>query len=147
MSSTPPLSPQVVGQAENAHRAILERALAGTGITYHQWVALTITAASGDVVDRDTLVGRMAGALKMDDATASATIAALVASGLLETPAGGESRVGLTSTGRTKYGERRAAVDEVVAAAYAEIAPDELATAGRVLSTITARLNEELADG
>jgi hypothetical protein len=45
MPDYPPLSTQVIGQAESALGALLEPLLAGTGITFHQWLVLTVTAA------------------------------------------------------------------------------------------------------
>jgi hypothetical protein len=41
MTITPTLNPRVIGQAESAHRSILDRILARTGTTFPQWVALT----------------------------------------------------------------------------------------------------------
>ncbi len=44
MPASTTLNPQIIGQAENALRAILSRALARTGGgTYQQWVALSVT--------------------------------------------------------------------------------------------------------
>ena len=45
MSSHPPFSTQVIGQAEKTLNAILQRQLAGTGLTEPQWITLTLTAA------------------------------------------------------------------------------------------------------
>lgn len=146
MSTTPTLTPQVIGQAENAHRPLMDRVLARTGTTFHQWVALTITAAGGRAVDRDQLVGRVAGALKISDAAVLATIAELTASELLEARPGEGVRVGLTDAGQARYHQIRAAVDEVTARVYRDLPADDLATAGRVLTVITARANAELAD-
>jgi hypothetical protein len=49
----------------------LSRILAGTGLTYHHYVTLTLTAASGGTADRDQLVSRLAAALKIEDAPLS----------------------------------------------------------------------------
>jgi hypothetical protein len=145
MSTTPTFTPQVLGQAENAHRAILERILAGTGTTYHQWVALTITAACNGAADREQLIGRVAGALKIDDEVAAATIAEMTASDLLEAQPGGGDSVGLTDMAQARYRQIRTAVGEVTARLYSDLPADDLATVGRVLSIITARANAELA--
>ncbi|HEY5987678.1 MAG TPA: hypothetical protein VIV12_15080 [Streptosporangiaceae bacterium] len=64
MSPTPAFSTQVIGQAENALGALINRVLARTGSTFHQWVALNLTAASGGAIDRGQLVSRLTGALK-----------------------------------------------------------------------------------
>ena len=77
MSTTPLLSPQIIGQAEHAHRPLMDRILARTGTTFAQWVTLSSTAASGGTVGRDQLVGRMTGAQKIGWAAATTTIAEL----------------------------------------------------------------------
>ena len=66
MSGYPVLSTQVIGQAESALGAILDPLLARTGTTFDQWLVLTVTAASGSVVDRDQLIVRITGARKID---------------------------------------------------------------------------------
>jgi len=142
MSATTTLNPQVIGQAENAHGPLLARILARSGTTFHQWVALTTLAAGGGTAGRDQLVGRMTGALKIDDAAAAEALAGLTAAGLLQALPGDGAQVGLTPAGQARYGEIRAAVDEVIAQVYGDIPPEDLATAGRVLAQITARANE-----
>lgn len=146
MSASPTLNPRVIGQAENAHRPILDRILAPTGTTFHQWVTLSVTAADGGAVDRNQLVERVTGALRIDDAAMRATVAELTASELLEALPGDGSRVGLTDAGRARHRQIKGAIDEVTARVYDDLPADDLATAGRVLSLITARLNAELAD-
>jgi hypothetical protein len=74
MSTTPSLNGQVIGQAEYATRAILDGLLARTGATFHQWVALNVTAVNGAIIARDELVDRMTGGLKIDDSTVRATV-------------------------------------------------------------------------
>jgi hypothetical protein len=86
MSVTPTFGTQVIGQTEKALGAILDRQLAGTGLTEPQWLTLTLTAVSGGTVDRDQLVGRLAGVLKVSEAAAQARIAELAAAELLQVP-------------------------------------------------------------
>jgi len=143
VSTTPTLNPQVIGQAENALGALMNRILARAGGTFHQWVALT--AVSGGAIDRDQLVSRMTGALKIDDSSALAAVAELTASQLLEALPGQGSRVGLTGAGQARYRRIRAALDEITARLYGDLPADDLATAGRVLTVITDRANAELA--
>jgi DNA-binding MarR family transcriptional regulator len=138
------LNPQLLGQAEAAHRALLDRILAGTGNTYPQWVALSISAAAGEAIDRRTLADRIAGALKLDDTAVQEAIAALSAAGLLEEP-GNPSQVQLTDAGKELHRHVRGEIDEVIAPLYSDIPAEDLATAGRVLSEITQRANAELA--
>jgi hypothetical protein len=63
----------VAPTTEKALNAILNRQLAGTGLTEPQWVTLTLTVASGGTLDRDELVARVAGVLKVSEAEAQAT--------------------------------------------------------------------------
>ena len=85
MSTTPTLNTQVIGQAENALGALMNRVLARTGGTFRQWAALNLTAVSGG------------------------------------------------------------AIDQITTRLYGDLPADDLATAGRVLTVITARTNAELA--
>jgi DNA-binding MarR family transcriptional regulator len=141
--TTVTLNPQVLGQAEKAHQAMLEHITSGTGITYHQFVALTMTGASGGLVGRDQLVGQLVGALKIDRVAAGTIIADLAAAGLLQDL---PNEVAFTEAGQTRYRQLRAAVDDVVGRVYGDLPAEDLATAGQVLTTITTRLNAELAN-
>jgi len=145
MSNASAFSTQVIGQTENALGALMNRVLARTGGTFRQWVALNLTVASGGVIGRGLLVSRMTGALKIDDSAAVAAIAELIDSQMMESPPGEDSRVGLTDAGRARYKEIRTAIGEINARLYGDLPPNDLATAGRVLATITARANAELA--
>jgi DNA-binding MarR family transcriptional regulator len=144
MTTTPILAPRVLGQAENAHRAMLDRILVKTGGSYYAWVALTLAATGGRAVEPDPLVVRMMSALRIDRATALATITELASSGLIEALPGEENRIQLTEAGRARYLETRAVIDDVMGRVYDEIPADDLATVGRVLALITARMNGEL---
>src|SRR6266498_2038507 len=142
MPASTTLNPQIIGQAENALRAILSRALARTGGgTYQQWVALSVTAASGGELDRDQLIGRLTGALKIDDAAARAVIAELTAEGLVRDQG---SRIGLTDTGQARHRQVRNDLERTNARLFGDLSADDLATAGRVLSVIRDRANAEL---
>lgn len=144
-TTTTTLNPQVIGQAERALGALMDRVLAATGGTFPQWVALTLTTAAGGTIERDQLVSRMTSALKTDDATALAAIAELTAAQLLADRPGEAARVGLTDTGQARYRQLRTAVDQVTARLYGDLPAEDLAIAGRVLGVITARANTELA--
>jgi len=143
----PDLNPQVLGQAENAHRAILGRILAGTGLSYHGWVAVRLIAAAGDAgADRKRLIDQMAGGLKISGSGARAAVDGLGAAGLLETlPDGPGRRIRLSAAGQEVYRRARGEIDRVMARMYGDIPPGDLATAGRVLTVLTDRANAELA--
>jgi hypothetical protein len=105
---------------------------------------LSVTAASGDAVDRDQVLGRVTAALKAEVDEVSETINWLMASGLLESEPGKERRLRITEPGRTRFSEIRRSVDEIVARIYSGIPAEDLATAGRVLVLVTQRANYEL---
>jgi DNA-binding MarR family transcriptional regulator len=137
-STAPTLNPRILGQAGNAHKPLLARILARTGTTEHQWMALTMTAAAGGHIEADRLTRELVGALKIDQVAARDAIAELVAERLLADDA---TRVALTDAGRERHSLIHAEVDAVIAPAYADIPAGDLATAARVLTLITARLN------
>jgi DNA-binding MarR family transcriptional regulator len=140
MPDYPPLSTQVIGQAESALGALLEPQLASEEITFHEWLVLAVTAASGGSIDRGPLVARISGARKVDVAAIGTAIAELAAAGLVTA----EDPVTCTDEGRATYHRIRAAVGEITARLF-EFPPEDLAAAGRVLSIITARANALLA--
>jgi DNA-binding MarR family transcriptional regulator len=144
MSTPPTFGASTIGQTEKALTAILNRELAGTGVTERQWVTLVVTAAVGGTVDHDELVVRLASLLKVTEAEADAHITALAAAELLQTT-GGESPVTLTGAGRKLHGQVGAAVAEITERLWGDLPSDDLATAARVLSTILERANVELA--
>jgi hypothetical protein len=140
MPDYPPLNTQVIGQAESALGALLEPLLANAEITFHQWLVLTVTAASGGSVDRGQLVARISGARKVATAAIEAAIAELAATELVTA----EGPVTFTDAGRGTYHRIRGAVEEITAGLF-DFPSEDLAAAGRVLSIVTARANALLA--
>ena len=138
------LNPQILGRAENAHRALLERVLAGTGVSYGGWIALSL-AAGGNDPSREQLLERMSGALKVDRASAQQILAALAAAKLLELMPGDDSPARLSGTGQELYRRARAEIAEIIARVYSDTSPEDLETAGRVLIALTARAESELS--
>ncbi|MFI0449194.1 hypothetical protein [Actinomadura sp. 6N118] len=134
------LNPQILGQAENAHRALLDHILTrmDAAIGYAEWVTIKVTAVSGPAA-RDEIAARISDALKVDSAT---TIAALTGAGLLAA----DDELALTPEGRALHDRVSAAIGEILSDVYGEVSTADLATAGRVLTTVTARVNAALAD-
>jgi DNA-binding MarR family transcriptional regulator len=141
----PTFSTPILGQTEKALNAILSRQLAGTGLTEPQWVTLTMTLTGGGAVDRDELAGRVAGVLKVTDADAQARIGELAAAQLLQGGDGDGSPVTVTEAGRQLHGQIRTAVTRITQRLWGDLPAEDLATAGRVLSTVLERANAELA--
>lgn len=143
MSNTPTLT-QSIGQAENALRAILDQQLAATRTTYAQWVTLSVIARSGPAVPHDQLIQRVAGALKLDAPTVTATLGELIAQGLVTTSTGDGPIVSFTANGDAQFRSLRQNIEQVTARLFGDLPPDDLAITQRVLSLVTERANAEL---
>jgi DNA-binding MarR family transcriptional regulator len=144
MSSTPTFGTQLIGQTEKALNAILDRQLAGTGVTEPQWVTLTIAVMTGGTIDRAWLASRVADALKVSPADAQARIDELAVAQLVDRVAGAGSYVSVTATGSELHGRIRAAVIEITHRLWSDLPAGDLAAAGRVLATVLDRANAEL---
>jgi DNA-binding MarR family transcriptional regulator len=141
----PSLNPQIIGQAENALRALLERTLAGTGLAYRHWVALSVIAGSEAPADENELAVRVKGVLKVDEASARGMIADLRAREVVEPTPDDRSHIRLTDAGRVLHRDIRAAIGPIVNGLFDEIQNDDLRTAGKVLKLITERADKVLA--
>jgi hypothetical protein len=109
------LNPSIVGQAEKAHNAVLERVLAGTSLDERQWITLPLAIAAGAGTRVPDLVARVAQAAKYSPAVAGAAIEALTRSGFLGRSADEELTV--TAVGTALVGELRTKVAEHIGAA------------------------------
>jgi DNA-binding MarR family transcriptional regulator len=132
------LSTRTIGETENALRAILSRGLAGTGLNYPQWVALKATAESPAPRTTEDLAAFLQDGLKIDEDVAGAALDALRASGHL---AQDGHTVAVTPSGASLFGRLNEQFVVLSGQMYAGLGADELATAQRVLSTITERAN------
>ncbi|MEV4616502.1 MarR family winged helix-turn-helix transcriptional regulator [Kitasatospora sp. NPDC049258] len=145
MSTTPSLNGQIIGRAHHATRALLERLLAPAGLTFHQSLALNATADQGGSADREQLVARLTGALKVDPPVVLAALAGLTTAGLLAESPDGPGRLALTERGRARQEEVRAAVAGLTARLYGGLPAEDLAVAARVLAVVTERADAEAA--
>ena len=140
--TTPTLNGAVLAGAERATRAVLDRLLARTGTSFHHYLALNLTAAQGGAVERDQLVDRLVGGLKLEPSAIRADLDAAERAGLLRTEGGMTS---ITEAGRDRYARITAATTEVTTRLYADLPAEDLAVAGRMLTILTERANAELA--
>jgi hypothetical protein len=141
----PPLSTRLVGETESALGALLAPLLAEAELTFLQWVVLSLTTAGGASrpgIGREQLVDRITNIRKVDAADVSAAISELENATALVTTGG---QVTLTDLGQARYDHVRARVEEITAYVF-DLPADDLATAGRVLATITTRANTVLAN-
>ncbi|MFG3146138.1 MarR family transcriptional regulator [Streptomyces sp. NPDC048243] len=145
--STPtalPVNGQVIGLAHYASRAALERVLARSGTSFNRSVALRAVSDNGGTAERAWLVGRLTGALKIEESVARATVEEMTADELLAEPRAGQ--VSLTDAGRELFASIRTAGNAIAARLYAGIPAEDLAAAGRVLTLVTERADAELAE-
>ncbi|MFP3986976.1 hypothetical protein U9R90_05625 [Streptomyces sp. E11-3] len=147
MSRTPVLlNSQLIGQAHYATVPLRERLLARSGLTFHQSVALNTVAADDGSVARGDVVDRLTGTLKIDEAAADETLAALTSKCLVEEPPGDASRLRATGQGRALHKEFTAAVAGIAARVYGDIPAADLETAARVLLLVMERANALAAE-
>ncbi|MDI1462968.1 hypothetical protein QEZ54_18485 [Catellatospora sp. KI3] len=137
------LNGQILGQAERATRAVLDRLLDRAGTDFHGWVLLNLTADGAEPVPHAALAARMAAGLKIGEVEAAAVVERLVGAGLIA--GGGDRGLAQTAAGAELYRRIGAGVAEVTTRLYGGIPADELAVAGRVLRLVTVRADAELA--
>ena len=141
MASETAFTPQVLGETEKALNAILLRELGQVGLTEHQWIVLRLTVTAGGEIGRGRLVGRLAGALKVDAVDAQARVDELVASGLLRATAQDAENVAVTAAGTRVHDRIRTETAAITGQLWGDLPDDDLMTTGRTLATILERAN------
>jgi hypothetical protein len=141
MSDTPTLTGVDIGEAQRAVGAVLDRLLAETGTPFETWVTVNALASAPEPLTRSELVARLAAGLKLDRASVEAVVADAAAAGLLHV----SSVVELTAAGQDVHRRISAGIGAVTPELYGGIPQDDLATAHRVLRTITDRANAYLS--
>jgi DNA-binding MarR family transcriptional regulator len=140
------LTGQDVGEAEGALTALLNQVLAGTdtGITRPQYIAFRVLAQRGPAPSPAALHDYLAGQrqLHLDLPGIAELFRDLEARGLVTGSApDGPGPVQLTGEGAALHAELAGAVADLTRHLYADLDPDDLATAHRVLVEVTQRAN------
>jgi DNA-binding MarR family transcriptional regulator len=138
------LNPSIIGMAEKAHSAILRKILKGTSLDEPQWITLQMALGAGESIGRPDLVEGVARAARFDPPVVEAAIAALIDASLMEKVPGDAGRLAVTDAGRALVSTLRGKVSEQINDAYGSIDPEDLATAARVLTAVTAKLSDVL---
>jgi DNA-binding MarR family transcriptional regulator len=138
----PLLTTRMIGETENALRALLTKTLRGTGLDYQRWVVLSIVARTQSSISAATLATRISESLKIEAPTAVALIDDLRGRHILDESG---DPVALTADGTALFQRLDAEIGELTRALWAGLNADDLAAAHRVHSTITDRANQLLA--
>src|SRR6266540_2766981 len=146
MSPPATLTGQDVGEAEGALTALLDRVLAGanTGITRSQYIALRVLSLRGPAPSPAALHDYLAGQpqVGLDRPQVAELFQSLEARGLVTGSApDGPGPTQLTPEGTALNAKLAAAVAALTKRLYADLNPDDLATAHRVLVEVTERAN------
>ena len=136
--NVPTLTGQTIAEAQGAVRALLDRTLAGSGLTSNEYVALRVA----DARPMDDLAGFLAGQpqLGLDPAGATTLVAGLQKRGLL-------CEGSITPAGMQLFTQVSAQVAETTAKLYDAMDEGDLATTQRVLTDVIARAGELTAAG
>jgi hypothetical protein len=143
MSATPAFSPRLIGETEKTLNAILDRHLAGSGLTEQHWITLSFAIVSGGSIDRDELVRQVVSGAKFSERDVRARVSELVGRQLLDDSA--SSEVTVTDAGAGLHAQIRAANTQITDRLWGDLPADELATTARVLGIVLERANAELA--
>ena len=140
------LTGRIIGQTETAIRAVLDRLLADTGTTFHQWVVLQLTAAGdGTGTPAEEIVAQLVDGRKFPLTVAEQALVDTEAAGLTEAErAEAGSTVTLTAAGRDRYERLAAGVATITARLYGDLPAADLETTRRVLTAVTERANAAL---
>jgi len=140
------LTGQDVGEAEGALTALLNRTLAetNTGITRTEYIALRVVALRGATVSSIAIHEYLARQpqLALDQSHVRELLHSLEARGLITGSAPDRpGQIQLTNEGAALLNRLADAVTGVTQRLYADLDPDSLATAHRVLVEVTERAN------
>ena len=145
MSQAPALTGQDIAEAEGAVTRLLERALAPTGTSRHEYVVLRVLVVRGPFRSPKDLHEYLAGQpqLALTPAAVAALLAGLEGQGLaagtdLDSPGPAEA----TPQGTALLGRLAETVAPATRELYAGLDPDDLAIAHRVLTQIITRADE-----
>jgi DNA-binding MarR family transcriptional regulator len=142
---TQTLTGQDIGQAHYATRAVLERVLIAVGIDFNQSVILNVLVRNGSPMAEDEVLAGVVHGLKITEDDARAVLSGVLARGLVTRTPADEARLELTATGAGLSRQVTEAVAGITERLYGGLPAGELAVAHRLLATVTARANAELA--
>lgn len=132
MTDSPPIT-RFIGEAERALQALLQRQLQKAGMSFPEWVALTIL--SGGQLTAEGLAQAIAGARVMAPGREMTVVKDLIGKELV---AHGEN-LSMTQRGLDVFQPLRDSVRGVTSHLVADVSSDDLAVTRYVLETLTSR--------
>lgn len=130
----PPPFGQIVGQAQQALRGLLDEVLEAASVSHPTWLTLNLLAVQGPTMPAEQLRRTLAEGLSIELSEVSDLLSGLEAAGHIElrgSSAGDE--VALTNAGSALYRDLRAGVDRLSASALAGIPQHDIETTVNVL--------------
>lgn len=141
MTAAIPFGTRLIGQTEKTLNAILDRLLAGSGVTEPQWVALIVTLRGGSASPADA-AQRIATTLKTSPEAGAEILVGLMDHGFVE--AGGAEEIGAAKAGREFHDAVQQRIAEITDRLWGDIPADDRETAAAVLNTTLLRATTEL---
>ena len=123
-------------------RALLDRELSRSGLSFAQWTALVFTNGAGLSIDQ-IAQRQLAGHVVASEAEAHDAVARLVALGALTSSADGS--VHHSERGRELFERLSLSVDRITNTLYGDLSPVDLEATHRTLSEVAARANKLLS--
>jgi DNA-binding MarR family transcriptional regulator len=143
MADEPTLNGQILGQAERAARACLDRLLADHDTNFDQWIALRQLALDPTVATRTGLVDQYAVLVNATPSDAADIVDRLADRGWTTVDPG--DSIELTPAGTEAYRKLSEGAQGIGARLYGDLPADDLTATARVLLTLTERARAVLA--
>jgi hypothetical protein len=135
------LTTRTIGETESALNGLLSQVLGRTGLDELGWIALRLVSAMPPPITSAGLTAQLHHSKKVDEAAAAAVLADLEDRGLLQTI---DDVISTTPEGASLFEQLNGDVGRLTARMWEGLDSADLATAGRVLVTITQRANSLL---
>jgi DNA-binding MarR family transcriptional regulator len=132
------LTTRTIGETESALNGLLTMVLGDTGLDELQWVALRLLTMMPPPVKAVALAAQLGSSKKVDGAAVTAALGDLEERGLIDTDG---DTVATTPEGAKLFNELNGQVGKFVEHMWDGLDGADLATAAKVLTTITQRAN------
>jgi DNA-binding MarR family transcriptional regulator len=142
MTGEPTLTTRTIGETESALNGLLVKVLGGSGLDELGWVAMRLVSLMPPPVTAAGLTTQLRDSKKVDEATALGVLADLEGRGLVQRIG---DHISTTPEGASIFENLSGEVGQLTAHMWDGLDSADLATAARVLATITRRANALLA--